>query len=68
MQALFGDESYGVLIKQAPVAPIWARIGLSYIAFREASEYGTPGAQFQRKTTKNLENIFSMKHKGESTF
>ena len=52
------DKSYGVLMKQAPVAPIWARIGLSYIVFREESEYGTPGAQFQRKTTKNREKPF----------
>ena len=45
-------EGYSMLIKQAPMAPIWARIGLSYIVFREESEHGTPGAQFQRKTTK----------------
>ena len=35
-----------MVIKRAPVAPIWTRIGVPCIVFREESEYGTPGAQF----------------------
>ena len=32
-------------MKQALLAPIWTRIGVPYIVFREESDGGTPGAQ-----------------------
>ena len=51
-----------MVIKQAPVAPIWTRIGVPCIVFREESEYGTPGAQFATKTTKNSKTFFRKNH------
>ena len=47
-----------VVIKQAPVAPIWTRIGVPYIVFREESDGDIPGAQFLTKTTKNEQTNF----------
>ena len=47
-----------MLMKQAPVAPIWTRSGVSYIIFRKESEYGTPGAHFLSKTSKIKNNFF----------
>ena len=41
-----------MLIKRILRAPIWTRVGVPYIIFREESEYETPGAQFWAKTTK----------------
>ena len=41
-----------MLIKRILMAPIWTRVGVPYIIFREESEYETPGAQFWAKTTK----------------
>ena len=46
-------------MKWAAVAPIWTRIGVPCIVFREESEYGTPGAQFATKTTKNNKICFN---------
>ena len=37
------DENVVVVIRQAPVAPNWTRIGVPYIVFREESDGGTPG-------------------------
>ena len=42
-------QKHEMLMKRAPVAPIWLRIGVTSIVFREESEYGTPGAQFRAK-------------------
>ena len=35
-----------VVINYAVLAPIWTRIGLSCVTFREESEHDTPGTQF----------------------
>ena len=45
-------------MKWTAMAPIWLKIGVPYIVFREESEYDIPGAQFHEETTKN-ENMFS---------
>ena len=39
-------QKYELLMKWTAVAPIWLKIGVSYIVFREESEYDTPGARF----------------------
>ena len=39
-------KKHELSMKWAAMAPIWLRIGVSSIVFREESEYGTPGAQF----------------------
>ena len=56
------SQKHELIIKGAAVAPIWLKIGVPCIFFREESEYDTPGAQFWAKTTKNA-NTFIRTHK-----
>ena len=51
-----------MLVKQALLAPIWTRIGVPYIIFREESDGDIPGAQFVTKTTKNEQTKFESKN------
>ena len=51
-----GNKKHEKVIKQALLAPIWTRIGVPYIVFREESDGDIPGAQFRAKTTKIVKN------------
>ena len=58
-QCLEGEQQkHEMVIKQALLAPIWTRIGVPCIVFREESDGDTPGAQFWAKTTKNEQTHF----------
>ena len=41
-----GSGKHENVIKQALLAPIWTRIGVPYIVFREESDGDSPGALF----------------------
>ena len=45
-------KKYEVLIKHALLAPIWTRIGVPYIVFREESDGDIPEANFCEKQEK----------------
>ena len=47
-----------MVIKQALLAPIWTRIGVPYIVFREESDGDIPEANFCEKTSKNEHTNF----------
>ena len=45
------NQKHELFMTWAAVAPIWTRIGVPSIVFREESEYDTPRAQLSAKTT-----------------
>ena len=56
-------QRYEVLIKHALLAPIWTRIGVPYIVFREESDGNIPEANFCEKRAEMSIQILSQKIK-----
>ena len=48
-----GAKTDEMIMKQALLAPIWMKIGVPYIVFREESDGDIPGASVLTKMAKN---------------
>ena len=46
-------KKHDLVMKQALLASIWTKTGVSYTFFCGESDYDTPGDKFHEKTTKN---------------